>query len=104
MEPLFVDRNPRIVVIGHYPEYVDLANKLSAEYFAVPETIWCALSVEQQWTLNMLFLDREISQGSLFILSTNLDDVRSGSWLEREIAYLLSRGYVYHEESNTFTR
>jgi hypothetical protein len=82
MEPLFVDRNPRIVVIGHYPEYVDLANKLSAEYFAVPET----------------------KQGSLFILSTNLDDVRSGSWLEREIAYLLSRGYVYHEESNTFTR
>jgi RHS repeat-associated protein len=80
-------------VIGHYPEYVQLANKLDAKVFSIPQEVWSKMSPAEQWAANQKFLDRAIAKGAEFILATPIDQVRSGSFLEKEIAYLLSQGY-----------
>jgi hypothetical protein len=48
----------------------------------------------EQWTANQKFLDRMISRGDDVILATPLDKVRSGSFFERELQYLQSKGFM----------
>lgn len=48
-------------------------------------------------TANQRFLDRLVSRGDEVVLTTRISKVRPGSWTEREIRYLLSRGYRVDE-------
>jgi RHS repeat-associated protein len=80
-------------VIGHYPEYVTLAEKTGAKFLHVPERIWDAMSETQKWLANKKFLDRAIAQKATFLLSTLPDQIRRGSIFEKEVKYLLKSGY-----------
>jgi hypothetical protein len=42
-------------------------------------------------------LDRAVEKGARFMLSTPRDEVRAGSFLEKEIRYLLDHAYVWDE-------
>jgi hypothetical protein len=79
-------------VIGHYPEYVNLAEDLQANFFSVPTEQWNAMTQEEQWGMNQKFLDDAIARGDTFRVATPLDKVRPGSFLEKEINYLTSKG------------
>jgi len=72
-------------VIGHYPDYTNLARQLSARHFSIPSAEWNAMTEAEQWAANQAFLDEEIAAGNPFLLATPLDKVRPGSPLEREI-------------------
>lgn len=80
-------------VLGHFPDYVNKANELGAKRFSIPEKIWNAMSKAEQWAANQKFLDRAIARGDEFVLATPLDKVRAGSYFERELQYLFSKGY-----------
>lgn len=81
------------VTLGHQPEYTDLAHKLGAKCFSVPESIWTRLSKDQQRQLNRSFLETHVIQaGSQIVFSHRPEDARRLSFFEWEIDYLLNRG------------
>jgi hypothetical protein len=80
-------------VIGHTPDYVNMAQDLKANYFKVPAEQWNALSETEKWAANQKFLDEAIARADIFRLATPLDKVREGSVLQQEIQYLSSKGY-----------
>lgn len=82
-------------VIGHYPEYVEMSKKLGTKPFSIPDDIWNKMTKAEQWAANQKFLDRAIAKGTEFNLATPIDKVRPGSFLEKEINYLLSQGYKF---------
>lgn len=104
MSPPNQEKTPHVVVIGHYPEYLVLAERLGATFFSVSQEIWDTLNEDGRWQLNRSFLDHEIERGSIFILATPMEELRRESWLEREIQYLLNHGFTYHESTHTFSR
>ena len=81
-------------VLGHFPEYKQLGESLSARTFNVPEAVWNKMPEAERWGANQKFLDRMISRGDQVILSTPLDKVRPGSYFARELEYLGSKGHV----------
>jgi RHS repeat-associated protein len=81
-------------VLGHYPEYVQLSERLGAKYFNIPAHIWNTMSKAEQWAANLKFLDRLISRGDVVQLATNINAVTPASSLAKEIGYLLSKGYM----------
>ncbi|MBI4502416.1 MAG: RHS repeat-associated core domain-containing protein [Gemmatimonadetes bacterium] len=84
-------------VIGHYPAYLQVAEGIGAKAFDIPAKIWGAMSEGEQWASNQKFLDRGIKQGAEFILGTLRSEIRAGSPLEREVNYLLGKGYQWAE-------
>ena len=85
-----------IVVIGHFPRYLELARELGAKAFEVPPGVWDKMSEAEQLAANNRFLDRAIARGQTFIVTMNVTDAlkNGGVWLKHEIEYLLARGYT----------
>ena len=92
-----------VTVLGHYPEYVNLAEELNANYFNVPTEEWNALTPSEQWSKNQGFIDEAIARGDQFKLATPLDKARPGSFYEKEIQYLTSKGYQLSADGTTMT-
>ena len=84
-------------VLGHYPGNKDFAVRIGAKFLDIPQEVWNRLSEASRWAINRLFLDLAIARGDRIVLSTPLSEVRPGSYLEREIAYLFSLGYQFIE-------
>lgn len=84
--------NGRQVVIGHYPEYINKAKQIGANYFDMGS----AWTPEAGRAANLKFLDNAIMNGNEIILSTPLKDVVEDSSLEMEINYFFSQqaGYL----------
>ena len=80
-------------VLGHYPEYSNLADSLGHRRFDIPKQAWDRMTDAERWTANQKFLDRTISRSDGIILSTPLDKVRPGSYFARELEYLFGKGY-----------
>lgn len=91
-------------VLGHYPEYKQMAESLGARHFNIPEAAWNKMSESQRWTANQKFLDRAINRGDEIILSTPLDKVRPGSYFARELEYMGSKGYVPSADGSRLIR
>jgi RHS repeat-associated protein len=81
-----------IAVIGHFPGYTQLAERLGAEVFNMGER-WAAMNTGERWAANKAFLDSGIERGVSFVLAT---DMRPGiTWFRAEVQYLLRHGYEY---------
>ncbi len=98
--------NPQVPqnVIGHYPEYVEMSNKLGAKPFSIPINIWNKMTPAEQWIANKKFLDRAIAKGSEFNLATPIDKVRPGSYLQKEIEYLIKQGYKLNSDGTKLVK
>jgi RHS repeat-associated protein len=81
-------------VLGRYPGYITKANAEDASYFDIGED-WDALAAHGQdpWALNQHFLDGRIAAGDRILLSTPKGDIVPGTYLAREVQYLISNGY-----------
>ncbi len=80
-------------VLGHYPEYVKLAEQIGARRFQIPTNVWNKMSAAEQWTANTKFLDRMILRGDNIRLATPLNQVKPGSFFQKELNYLFDKGY-----------
>ena len=76
-----------------FPEYVELANEINARRFNIPEEIWRGMTDAERWGANKKFLDRLIKRGDEVVLATPASEARAGSFFERELQYLQSKGY-----------
>jgi len=87
--------------VGDAPGYIDWANKHRAVFFNMDEAVWkeLASNPEAVWAVNRQFLDDAIEAGAQFHLQISPADVRSGSYFEMEIQYLLERGYQLVQEN-----
>jgi RHS repeat-associated protein len=85
---------PGQTVLGHYPAYTELAEQLGANHFSIPSDVWNQMTEAEQWAANQQFLDQMIARGDQVILATPLDQVRPGSFFERELQYLQSKGFT----------
>ena len=83
-----------IVVLGKYPEYVDVASKLKARIFSIPIDVWNKMTKAEQWAANTKFLDRAIARGDSFILSNKVTNISEATgYFKSELQYLVSKGY-----------
>jgi hypothetical protein len=79
--------------LGHHPEYLKLASDLGAKRFNVPTNIWERMSTAEKWAANQKFLDRMIMRGDNIRLATPLNQVKPGSFYQKELEYLFGKGY-----------
>ena len=87
--------NPTITVLGHYPEYIDLAKKTNARVFSLPDNVWRNMSETEIWEANKKFLDRTFKKGHDVLLATPFDKARKGSYFEKELSYMTTeKGYT----------
>ena len=82
-----------IAVIGHHPEYVQLAEEEGWTHFQIAPADWDAMSPDEQWQANRAWLDKAIADGATIRLATPPRQVRAGSWFERELRYLAAQGF-----------
>jgi hypothetical protein len=80
-------------VLGRYPEYVKLSEKLGARRFEVPMEYWNRMTRAEQWAANQKFLDRTILRGDTIRLASPPSAAKPGTWFHRELQYLYERGY-----------
>jgi len=79
------------VVLGQYPEYVEVAEGLGAKAMNVAPRYWNALTVAgQSWSFNQGFLQGAIFRGQNFFYASSIS-AAEGSYLT-ELQYLASRG------------
>ena len=79
-------------VLGHFPGYITLSDKLGARRFDVGPTAWAVMGPTTAWAANRHFLNEMNTAGDCFVLSVNPRLVRPGTWLFRELVYLRARG------------
>ena len=96
-----VEAGAVIVVLGRYPAYLELGERLGAAVFNVPDSVWRSLTREQQWAMNQTFLDQAIANNAEFILASGPPSVADGPCFFRdELDYLAQNGYVAVREGN----
>jgi RHS repeat-associated protein len=91
-------------VLGHYPDYVNLADDLAASRFQIPGKIWDNMTPDQQWGANQKFLDRMIKRGDNIRLATPIDKVKPGSFYEKELNYMMDKGYKVSEDGTSLIK
>ena len=103
VNPAFVN-NKGTTVLGHYPEYMELATQIGARRFQIPTEVWNKMTVHEQWEANLKFLDRMILRGDNIRLATPLNQVKPGSYFEKELKYLFIRGYKLTSDGRWLTK
>lgn len=91
-------------ILGHYPEYIELANEMGARKFDMPMNVWNKMTDTEKWVANQKFLDRLIKRGDEVILATpvrNINDITG--YFRRELDYLIQRGYQLNAEGTKLT-
>lgn len=86
-------RNSGVTVIGRYPDYVKLSDKLNARRFEIPVDKWKRMSPTEQWAANQKFLDRTIARGDKIRLASTVDKATDSSSYLKELKYFFSKGY-----------
>lgn len=88
-----------VTVLGHYPEYVRLAEELEAESMQIPMEKWDRMSPGRQWRTTVRYFNRRIRDGHLFRLATPVGRARPGSYYVRELQFLSGKGYRLSPDS-----
>ncbi len=73
-----------VVVLGKYPDYINLADDLVARRFNVPDWVWNGMSDAERWAANQRFLDRAIARGS-WSYPASVDTLILGASLEKGV-------------------
>ena len=93
-----------ITVLGHYPLYEKLAKGLEANYLNIPTKVWDKMTDAERWAVNQKFLDEAIERGDEIILATPANMVKPGSFFERELNYLFSKGFNLSADGTRLVR
>ncbi len=92
------------IVLGHYPEYLALADIRNARRFNVPPEVWEKMNDDERWEANRKFLDRAINRNSKIILSTPKSKAKDGSSYARELKYMEEHGYKLSTDGKSLVR
>jgi RHS repeat-associated protein len=92
------------VMLGHFPEYLEAGAKANARVFNIPGAIWNKMSDAARWTANQKFLDRAIARGASLLLATDPAKIKAGSYLAKEVTYLLGKGFKLIKDTDDLWR
>src|SRR5205814_2331867 len=81
------------IVLGQYPEYIELADTLNAQRFNIPSEVWRNMSDDERWKANQKFLDRADLRGDKIILATSPNDADPDRIYWRELEFMAEKGY-----------
>jgi hypothetical protein len=93
------------ITLGRGPAYIHDAQRSGARAFHMPDEVWNAMTQRtdrfggygensEVWIRNERFLDEAVARGrEIRLASDPYDPANAGSFFEREIAYLRSKGY-----------
>lgn len=87
------------VVLGEYPKYTQLADRMRATRLNVPIPVWEKMTRAQQWEANRRFLDRAIARGDQFVLASDPFRRKTDSFYAMELQYLFDKGYQLNDAS-----
>ncbi|MFF9580303.1 RHS repeat-associated core domain-containing protein [Streptomyces rubiginosohelvolus] len=87
-------------VIGHYPDYKNVAAKEGGKFFEIPSSARGRIGDVEEMAANRKFLDRGIRNGDTFKLATPYSEIRPGSAYEWEVGYLINHGYRFNDVGN----
>lgn len=91
-------------MLGRYPEYVKLSDRLGARRFEIPTDVWEQMSAGEKWTANRKFLDRMTIKGDEVVLSNRASSAQRGTSFFREVEYLKSKGYSISDDGMSMYR
>ncbi len=95
----------RTSVLGKFPDYLNVANKLGANRFSIPPNIWAKMTPSQQWGANVKFLDRMIARGDNVILSNPVKNINNVTGaFRKELDYLIGKGYKLNSNGTQLIR
>jgi len=81
-------------VLGKFPDYLELSEKLGARRFDIPMKIWESMSTAEKWVANKKFLDRLINRGDDIILATQVKNIKDMTgYFRKELDYLIANGF-----------
>ncbi len=83
-----------MIVLGHFPAYIELAASIAARAFIIPPEIYDRLTPAERWEANRRFIDTAIVDGSRIVLATSPTAIRPGSVFEQEMAYMIALGFT----------
>ena len=83
-----------IIVLGRYPNYLQVANDVGGNVFNLDPSIYNAMSPTEQWAANQSFLDEAIAGGDTFYLADPWANAGPGTNYLRELQYLFSKGFT----------
>jgi hypothetical protein len=86
-------------VLGHYPEYIHVSDKIGGKRFNIPVSAWEKMTVAERWAANVKFLDRCIARGDSFVLATPIKNAIPGSYYQKELNYLFQKGYRLSDDA-----
>lgn len=93
------------IVLGHYPDYIDMADTISAKRFNIPQKIWNRMSDAEKWSSNKKFLDRAIKRGNEIILSNPVKNInKAKGYFRKELDYLIEKGYRLSDDGSRMVR
>jgi RHS repeat-associated protein len=88
--------NQGLTVLGRYPTYLQVGERLKANVLNDPPEVWNNLTRSEQWARNKNFLDQGIAAGHRFRLATSFAEgirLPTDKFYKMELDYLLSQGY-----------
>jgi hypothetical protein len=86
-------RNAGTIVLGHFPEYLLEAKRRNVPCFDMHMEEWDKMTEAERWEANRQFLDEAVANGDEIVLATRLHLLKPGSYFEKELEYLASKGY-----------
>jgi RHS repeat-associated protein len=82
-----------ILVLGRYPQYVELSDKLGAHRFDLRTEVWERMTETERQAANFRTLDRAVARRARIVLTDAPRKARPGSQYEDELIYLYLKGY-----------
>jgi RHS repeat-associated protein len=92
-----------VTVLGQYPEYVEMAEEMGANYLNKPAEEWEAMSAAERWATNQRFLDEAIARGDAFRLSTLTSEADATGSFMKEIEYMAQQGFKVSDDGSWLT-
>jgi hypothetical protein len=80
-------------VIGRFPENMELAKEIGANWLNTPKEIWNNLP-EGGWSRNLQWLQEAVIRGDTFMVASDIANAHEGSGFAKELEYLKGLGYT----------
>ncbi len=86
---------PNKLVLGKYPGYLQVGDRLGAKTFSIPANVWEKMSPAAREAANFKCLDRAAARGTDIVFSNPAVKQNLTGSFGKEVAYLRGKGYVF---------
>lgn len=90
------------IVLGHFPQYVELAKSLNLGHYQIPPELYNSMNDTQRWAMNSQYINDCMKLGANFLIEPNRV---ISAWLYEEINLILQSGsYQWLEDFSALVK